>query len=161
MWVGTMQTTARPSSHTSASGREDRGGGVANRGPDMPLCLWLVFEDPVITRIKSENLARAQNMGKLDEAALAQDVLRLENFCSPSVEEILRSLVGEDEPTPARWFDPRDGLESFRGILTHGEQHPGLIRGMTRDLRAFEKALSEGVKRKIRFRLQLDYRDFI
>ncbi len=127
----------------------------------MPLRLWLVFEDPVITRVKSEALARAETMGRIDEGALAQDVLRLENFCSPSVEEILRALVGEEEPTPARWFDSRDGLESIRGILKHGEAHPSAIRGATKDLRAFDRALSEAVRRNIRFRLQLDYRDVI
>jgi hypothetical protein len=127
----------------------------------MPLRLWLVFEDPIITRVKSEALARSQTMGRLDEIALSQDVLRLENFCSPSVEEILRSLVSEEDTAPLRWFDPRDGLESISGILAYGEKNPSTIRGATKDLRAFQKALGDGVKRKIRFRLQLDYRDVL
>lgn len=125
----------------------------------MPLRLWLVFEDPVITRVKSETMARAQTMGKLDEIALSEDVLRLENFCSPSVEQILRALVDGDEGGPVRWFDATDGLESIGGILRHGERHPAALRGITRDLRAYEKALKEAVRRKIRFRLQVDYRD--
>lgn len=127
----------------------------------MPLRLWLVFEDPVITRVKSEALARSQIMGALDEIALARDVLRLENFCSPSVAEILRELTGEDASAPVRWFDARDGLDSVSGILEHADTHPGAVRGATRDLRQFKKALSDAVKRKIRFRLQLDYRDVI
>lgn len=127
----------------------------------MPLRLWLVFDDPVITRVKSETLARSHIMGKLDEVALSRGVLRLENFCSPSVEEILRTLVGEEEPGVVHWFDPRDGLESVSGILEQGERNPAAIRGATRDLRTFEKALKEAVKQKIRFRLQLDYRDVI
>lgn len=125
----------------------------------MPLRLWLVFEDPVITRVKSETMARAQTMGKLDDVALSEDVLRLENFCSPSVEQILRALVDGDEGGAVRWFDPRDGLESISGILRHGEHSPAALRGVTRDLRAYEKALREAVKRNVRFRLQVDYRD--
>lgn len=127
----------------------------------MALCLWLVFEDPVITRVKSESMARGQTMGRLDEIALSEDVLRLENFCSPSVEQILRALVDGDDGGPVRWFDARDGLESVSGILRHGERHPTALRGVTRDLRAYEKALKEAVRRKIRFRLQVDYRDIL
>ena len=128
----------------------------------MPLRLWLVFEDPIITRVKSEALARSQTMGKLDDIALSQDVLRLENFCSPSVEEMLQNISGdEDQPVTLRWFDSSDGLESLHGILKYGEEYPGAIRGFSKDLRAFDKALTAAVKRKIRFRLQLDYRDVI
>ncbi|NDD26925.1 MAG: hypothetical protein EB084_01470 [Proteobacteria bacterium] len=127
----------------------------------MPLRLWLVFEDPIISRVKSERMARAQTMGVLDEIALREDVLRLENFCSPSVEQILRALVDGAEGGPLRWFDPRDGLESVRGILRHGESNPSALRGVTRDLKAYQKALDEAVRRKIRFRLQVDYRDVV
>lgn len=131
----------------------------------MPMRLWLVFEDPVITRVKSEALASSRNMGKLDEIALSQDVLRLENFCSPSVEEMLCSLTGsaagDNYSGVVRWFDSRDGLESIRRIIDYGNDHPNVLRGMKGDLQAFDKALREAVRRKISFRFQLDYRDVL
>lgn len=127
----------------------------------MSLRLWLVFEDVAISRVKSEALARSRVMAKLDDIALSREVLRLENFCSPSVEEILRDIAGGAGNMTVRWFDAQDGLQSIRGILEYGQEYPGAVRGFSKDLRAFEKALREAVKRKIRFRLQLDYRDVI
>lgn len=124
----------------------------------MSICLWLVFDDPVITRLRSETLARASNVARLDEIAVAQDAVCLENFCSPTVLEICRSLVGEEEPGPLKWFEPRDALQTVVAILRYGDSHPGALRGIVRDLRTFERALEEAVRKKVRFRLQLDYR---
>ncbi len=123
----------------------------------MRLCL--LFENDAIDLVSSDTMARAAVVEKLDMMARAEDVILLENYCSPTVSEMLSSLVGEDEAGALKWFDPKDGLDTVRGLLAYLRRKPTTVRGVSADLKAFEKALDQAVRQKIKFRLMLDYGD--